>query len=395
MYKKFDVAVVGGGPCGGYIAGKIASKGYNIAVFEQNKQIGQPQNCAGLITSRVFDIINIPKKSIVQNTIKGANIHSPSGNILTIGGDKVHALAINRTKFDQEIMKKAVEKGTQLLLQNKILSAQRTEDFIELKTSKNENIRCKLLIGADGPYSKIRNIFNLSHPTEYLRGIGAEITGCNLNPDFVEIFVGRNVAPGFFSWIIPINNKGTLARIGLCIGENATYSPSYYFSNMFKKMESSLYLENTKIFRKIGGIIPLGFLKKTYDSNILLVGDAAAQVKPTSGGGIYPGLICANNGSSVAIEALKNNNFSLKLLKKYQKLCLNAIGRELSIGMKFRKIFLNLTDKQLDSYIEKFNNPNISNLISKYGDIDFPSKIIVPLLTKAPSLIKLIPNIIK
>ena len=63
--------------------------------------------------------------------------------------------------------------------------------------------------------------------------------------------------------------------------------------------------------------------------------------------------------------------------------------------MKFRKIFKNLTDKQMDKYIVKFQNPKITEVISKYGDIDYPSKLVKPLLKKAPTLIKLIPSIIK
>ena len=65
------------------------------------------------------------------------------------------------------------------------------------------------------------------------------------------------------------------------------------------------------------------------------------------------------------------------------------------MGMKFRKIFKSLTDKQMDKYIEKFQNPKITEIITRYGDIDYPSKLVKPLLKKTPSLIKLLPNIIK
>jgi len=145
----------------------------------------------------------------------------------------------------------------------------------------------------------------------------------------------------------------------------------------------------------MGGIIPLGLLKKTYASNVLVVGDAAAQVKPTSGGGIYTGLLSASHCASVAIEALQENNFSSLFLKKYQKLFYSDIGMELFFGMKFRRIYKNLSDNQMDKYIKKFQNPKITEIISKYGDIDYPSKLVKPLLKKIPTLIGLIPTIIK
>ena len=71
------------------------------------------------------------------------------------------------------------------------------------------------------------------------------------------------------------------------------------------------------------------------------------------------------------------------------------IGRELKNGMRFRTIFKNLTDTQMDKYVEKFKNLEIAEIITKHGDIDYPSKLVRPLLKKAPSLIKIAPKIIK
>ena len=154
-------------------------------------------------------------------------------------------------------------------------------------------------------------------------------------------------------------------------------------------------LQSIKITKHIAGTIPLGALKKTAASNVMLVGDAAAQVKPTSGGGVYPGLLCAQYCSSVAIEALENNDFTSHFLKKYHMLWSKEIGRELFLGMKFRKIFKNLDDKKIDKYVEKINNKKSIDVICKYGDIDYPSKLAFPLLKKTPSLVKMLPFVFK
>jgi len=393
--KECDVAIIGGGPIGGYVAKKIAQNGFKVAVFEEHKKIGDPLKCAGLVTPRVFDFLDFSEELVVQNRIKGAHIHSPSDHILTIGGDKIHALAIDRSEFDREMINYSVEEGADIFLENKVTSAKKNENHIELKTSQNNDIKCKLLIGADGAYSKTRDWLNLPKPTEILNGIGAELTNTNLDPDFVELFVGKNIAPGFFAWVIPTNENGTNARIGLCTVQNSAHPPKYYLSNLFKNKNLSPYLKDAKISQNIGGSIPLGALKKTYSSNVLLVGDSAAQVKPTSGGGIYTGLLCATHCSSVAVESLNENDFSSNFLKKYHKLWMADIGRELNLGMKFRNISKNLTDNQMDKYIGKFQNSEITEIITKYGDIDYPSKLVKPLLKKAPSLIKLLPNILK
>lgn len=393
--KDYDAAIIGGGPIGGYVAKKIAQNGFKVAVFEEHKKIGDPLKCAGLVTPRVFDFLDFSEELVVQNRIKGAHIHSPSNHILTIGGDRIHAFAIDRSEFDREMINYSVEEGADIFLEDKVTSAKKNGIHIELKTSQNNDIKCKLLIGADGAYSKTREWFNLPKPTEILNGIGAELTNTNLDPDFVELFVGKNIAPDFFAWIIPTNENGTNARIGLCTIQNSAHLPKYYLSNLFKSKNLSPYLKDAKIKQNIGGSIPLGTLKKTYSSNVLLVGDSAAQVKPTSGGGIYTGLLCAARCSSVALESLHKNDFTSNFLRKYHKLWSADIGRELFLGMKFRKIFKSLTDNQMDKYIEKFQNSEITEIITKYGDIDYPSKLVKPLLKKAPSLIKLLPNIIK
>jgi len=393
--EKYDVIVVGGGPIGSCLAGDISKENYNVALFEKSTNIGTPLSCAGLVTSRVFEYTGKYVEASIQNKIKGANIHSPSNNILTIGGEKTYAFVINRNTFDKKIIEKAKEKGADVFLGHNVISSYRTKNQIEIKTSKNLNVTAPLVIGADGPFSVIRDRFISYKPKDYLRGIGAEVTDVDMDPDFVEIFVGKKLAPGFFAWIIPTNKKGTSARIGLCVDKNSEKSPKYYFENLFKNKTSSNFLENAKIKKYIGGVIPLGYLKKTYEDNCMLVGDAAAQVKPTSGGGIYTGLLCSKYCSSVAISSLQKKDFSQKFLKKYHKKWTKDIGFELSLGMKFRKIYKNLSDQQMDKYIKKFSEPKIVEVLNEYGDIDFPSKLVKPLLKKYPSLVKFAPTFLK
>ncbi|RLF29285.1 MAG: hypothetical protein DRN05_02030 [Thermoplasmata archaeon] len=401
--KKYDAAIIGGGPIGGYVAKNLADMGFNVALFEEHKKIGYPLKCAGIVSHRIFKFSDIPPQGkIVQNRIRGAHIHSPSGRILTIGGDKVHAFVIDRPKLDEELVKKAEKSNADIFLQSKMVYARRTTKGIvaELKQGNSssyvEHVECDLLIGADGVYSKTREIFQFPQPTEILHGIGVEVTKTCLDPNFVEIFLGKNIAPGFFAWIIPTSRDGSEARIGLCVAEKKQRHPlKKHLSFLLKNSFASHFLCDAEIVRHTGGSIPLGMLKKTVDSNIMLVGDAAAQVKPTSGGGIYTGLLCATLCSSVAADALQRKEYSPWSLGRYHRLCMDRIGRELSVGMKLRTLFKNLDDKQIDKYVEMLDDEKIRYVISKYGDIDYPSKLVFPLLKKKPSLLTFIPSLIK
>lgn len=395
MGISVDIGIVGAGPIGGYIAANLADYVDTIAIFEQHKEVGKPVNCAGLITPRVFEEFSILTKNIVQNEIKGAHIHSPSGNTLTIGGNKTHAYSIDRTAFDQYLISSAEKKNVSLFLHEKVISAQTQYKTIELQTSKNNIIESSCLIGADGPYSKIRDVFGLPQPKEFLRGIGAIVSNVELDPNYVEVFVGNNIAPGFFAWMIPIDKDGTKARIGLCVSKNHDKSPNIYFNRLFKSQPTAPFLQDAKIKQKMGGIIPLGPLNQTVTDNVLVVGDAAAQVKPTSGGGIYPGLQSAKYCVSTIKEAYKKQSYTHQDLLPYHEAWKKDIGRELNLGMQFRRIYTKFTDKQFDKYIQKFNQETIIQTISEHGDIDYPSKLVKPLIKKAPSLLTLLPQIIR
>ncbi|MCX6663149.1 MAG: NAD(P)/FAD-dependent oxidoreductase [Euryarchaeota archaeon] len=391
---EYDIAVAGGGPVGCFVTEQLASKGRHVAVFEEHRTIGEPVHCAGLVTQRVFDITKCSQIGLVQNKIYGAHIHSPAGATLTIGGETVHGLVINRKRFDETLFQNAHSAGVSLFTGYKVVSAKKQENHITLTIQKDEQtltVRCNILIGADGPYSSIRKIFGFPHPIEMLQGIGAELSDTALDPRFVHIFVGRIVAPGFFAWIIPTNVHGTTARIGLCIGKQSNHPLQHYFTALLQQP----LLQGTNVMKRFGGVIPLGPLKKTVDDHVMLVGDAAAQVKPTSGGGIYPGLFCAAQCAIVAEESLQKQQFDVQFLKHYHRKWTKEIGRELFLGMRFRKMFTSLTDEQLVKYLEKLNNQKTIDVINTHGDIDYPSRLALPLIRTSPSLLSLAPAMLK
>ena len=392
--NTYDVAVVGGGPIGCFVAQQLAIKGMPVALYEEHDTIGQPLHCAGLVTQRVFDITHCSPEGIVQNTIYGAHIHSPSGSILTIGGDKKHGLVINRQRFDETLAHHAQQAGADLNVEHKVMNVQHHGNQMALtiqQHNKTSTTYCNIVIGADGPHSHVRKTFRFPHPTEMLQGIGAELANTSLDPKFVHIFLGHHIAPGFFAWVIPTNTQGTTARIGLCIKKQSTHPLQQYFTTLFQQP----LLQEAEVTQKFGGVIPLGPLKKTAADHLMLVGDAAAQVKPTSGGGIYTGLLCATHCAEIAEAAIQQQRYDERTLQLYHTRWTKEIGRELSLGMRFRRIFTNFTDTQLIKYLEKLQNQKTLEVINTYGDIDYPSRLTLPLLRASPSLLSLVPSMLK
>ena len=390
--KSYDCIVVGGGPVGCYTAQNIAENGFSISLYEEHPEIGSPVRCAGLVTKRVLDFCHPTISNSVLIPIKGAHIHSPSGEVLTIGGNTVHAYVIDRAKFDRCLMKQAMSNGTKININKKIVSVKKKEDKIICTYkhgNKTSSVQSRMIIGADGPHSIVRRSFLFPKPTEFLQGIGADVSNISLDPQFVEIFINTRYAPGFFAWIIPNNETGTSARIGLCVSQKYRRLLKIGF-NKFQK-ERLLY--DVKIESHIGGEIPLGPLKNTTQSQVMLVGDAAAQIKPTSGGGLYPGLWCAKRCADVAINALNDGLFNQKVLRKYHQRWTQEIGRELAKGMQFRRLYVKFTNKEISKILHLLNTPKVLRTITKFGDIDYPSRLVLPLMKTAPSLIQGIPNL--
>lgn len=390
-----DVVVIGAGPIGGYVSKILAEHQVTTALVEEHQTIGYPVHCAGLVSPRVFEQFGIQHNQIIQNTIKNAQIHSPKGHILRMDSNKIQAYSINRPQFDKCIVNEAEKKGVTIFTHEKALSFQKNPQNIDVITSSGLHIKSKIVIGADGPYSRVREVFGFPKPKELLRGIGAQLVDTNLDGATVEIFVGKKVAPGFFAWIIPTNSKGTKAHIGLCIQRNALQPPIHHLKNLLLNPLLANYISGASIENYTGGVIPLGPLEQTSDERVLLVGDAAAQVKPTSGGGIFPGLVCAKYCANTVYTSLLSQQYGARFLQKYHVLWKKDIGKELARGMYFRKIFTNLSDKQIDKYIKIFQQESIRNVIAEHGDIDYPSRLLKPLLKKKPSFVRFLPQVVK
>ena len=170
---------------------------------------------------------------------------------------------------------------------------------------------------------------------------------------------------------------------------NDNGAPSKYLTALIKKKG----LEDAERLKIISGAIPIGPPKRTYADNILIVGDAAAQTKPLSGGGLYTGMRAARWAAMTAVEALKSRDLSAKRLSEYEDRWRADIGKELDRGLLMRRAFVKMTDKKLDEVGRLLDRDDAKEVLAT-GDIDYPSKIASPLLRQVPSLIKFSPQLI-
>ena len=103
----------------------------------------------------------------------------------------------------------------------------------------------------------------------------------------------------------------------------------------------------------------------------MVVGAAAGQVKPTTGGGIYYGLLCADMGVSSLHRALGNDALSAKSLASYERAWKRRLGRELKTGYLARRLYEHLSDRQVDRLFDIIQSHGIAEALLKADDLSF------------------------
>jgi len=401
---KYDVVVVGAGPVGSTAARYAALNGAKVLLLEEDASVGSPVGCTGLLSTRAVAECDLkPSDEFVFNSVRGAFVHAPNGQCLPIDGKQTRAYVVSRKNFDRALAVMAVEEGVELSLrtravgfENKNLETSKQgkeSPQIKLRILRNgspETICTSVVIGADGVKSRIASYAGLEKPSRILPGIQIEAPYASDDSDFVELFPG-SFAPGFFAWTAPVNEK--VSRIALALEPGLAWKSSQEDCSPLSYLEKFLRSNSHVKERYSGGMldfvvggIPIGPQEKTVSNGILLVGDAAGQAKPTSGGGIYTGAFAAKIAGNVAAKAALEGDTSAKRLSEYDQLWRKGLGKELEIGMKIHDYMGKLEDRQLNDLIGSLNTPSILNTITEYGDMDHPSVLMRKLMFSGNSL---------
>ncbi|HKZ63294.1 MAG TPA: NAD(P)/FAD-dependent oxidoreductase [Thermoplasmata archaeon] len=380
----FDVLVIGGGPVGGTVAGAVAARGYRVALVEEHREIGEPVQCGGLVTPRVFDLV--PGRETIVNEVHGAEIFVPSGRRMEIDAGRTEAVVVDRAKFDQAIVSHALRRGVKSFLGAKALAGGYSDGGVDVLVDQDgasRRLTAQILVGADGVQSGVAKWFKILRPKHILPGFEVEMTGVTGDPGLVKLFVGNEIAPGFFGWIIPSGEDS--GRVGLCVREGNAFA---YLERMIAWGPVKQFVKRAQPLMYIAGGIPLGFPRRTYADRVMIVGDAACQVKGTSGGGIYAGLRAAVHCADTAVEALEAGDFSARQMRRYHKAWSGTMGKELRKDLAIFESFARLKDREMEELFDIFSQPEMVRIIEEHGDIDFPSKVGWRLLREEPRLLK-------
>ncbi len=354
-----DVIVVGAGPAGNNTALALASKGYAVSVIDPKENIGD-KLCTGLVGEECFR--NYPiEPELVYREIDVATVVAPSSAGIHFETPSPVAKVVDRVAYVSSFAKRAIEAGARYYLGQRVLKIRHDRDRIEVTT--NEGLRyTKALVLAAGFGSQLNRQLGFGTVGDYVVGIQALVETQELNE--VQVYLGRDVAPGFFAWLVPTHPGQALA--GLLVRRNA---PDRFAK--FLNLRSEEGTISGMVSKPTCWGIPLRPLGKTYHERLLVVGDAAGQVKPTTGGGIYYSLLASEVAADTLDDALQEGDFSAGRLARYQQEWKGLLAREFEVGYSARRLFEFLGDGHISALVDQASKNGFVASLANSPDVSF------------------------
>jgi flavin-dependent dehydrogenase len=293
--------------------------------------------------------------------------------------EKIQAYVVNRLLLDKAITSKAQSRGAQYFFSSPVIDIIPEKDSIQAETlcsGVKDIFSARVMVLANGFKPELPRKLGLGKVKSFLVGAQAEVEANNV--DEFEIYFGQEIAPGAFAWLVPTSTNK--AYVGLLATSQAKLYLQKFLNNLFS--QGKITSREVEIRQKA---IPLGTLARSYGDRLLVIGDAAGQVKPTTGGGIYFGHLGARIAAEVLYEALSSDNLTAGQLSRYQKQWKAKMGNELSRGYWARWVYAKLSDRQIEGILNMLNSDGMAEALLNSGNFSFDwhSKLILAVLRRS------------
>ena len=355
MKNEYDVIVVGGGPAGSMAARFAAEQGASVIMLEKDRDIGYPVRCGEAVSKTGIEEFIESDDAFISSTINKFAMVAPNGTEVVLPyGETVYVL--ERRIFDYELAKQAASYGAEIITRayvNGLLFDDGKVSGVKFEyKGTQQELKAKVVIAADGVESRVGRWAGIKTHTDFKEMEGCvQVTAANIdvNPNTLYFYFGKDVAPEGYFWIFPKRNKTANIGLGVSgkIGKNK--SAQQYLDNFME----SRYPDAPVLTRVAGGVPSSITLEKISAPGIILVGDAARQVNPLSGGGIVSGMIGGKIGGKIVGEAIKRND--LNHILTYDKAWRDRLGKRHEIFDRIKNGIYNFSDKKFNSIANSFS----------------------------------------
>jgi digeranylgeranylglycerophospholipid reductase len=361
----YDVIVVGAGAVGSYVARRLAQLGHRVAVFEAKEAVGSKVCCSGIVSRECYDLFHPGEdKETVVREASSARFFAPSGQSLTLAKDTVQAYIVDRAAFDIAQAKKAQEAGADYFVQSRVTDVLAERKWCQVSVSRlgrRQRFQARAVVLACGFGSTLPEELGMGKISDFLFGAQTEVK-TEINE--VEVYFDQELAPGGFAWLVPTSAGRGLA--GVISRQRASPLLKGFLSKL--TADRSLDGNNLEIRQEA---IPLGVLPRTYGKRVLVVGEAAGQVKPTTGGGIYFGLLCAELATKTLHQALLADDLSSKRLSRYQREWRSEIAADLRLDYLARRLYTRLNNEQIEQVFDLMISSRIPEELLQWKEFSF------------------------
>lgn len=344
LRARYDLIVVGAGPAGSMAAWTAAKAGVSVLLLEKRQEIGSPVRCAEGVGRSALQAILEPQPRWIAATVSRAEIIAMTEDKpLRLFNQGSEGYVLERRVFDRELAEQAAIAGAEVRVKcpvvGLLMEGQRVVGVRARLDDIDHEIEAAVVIGADGVESWVGRWAGLTGPLpahEYMTCAQYLLAGVDIDPHCLQFWVLDHEAPGGYVWAFP---KGDgKANVGLGIQADMAQEPPLAVLNRFIESQPAL-ARGSAVTLITGGVPVTSMPARLVGDGVMLVGDAARQVDPLTGGGIISAMIAGRLAGQVAAEAIEAGAPDAAHLSSYEQAWNHTLGRRLARNYRLRQRF--------------------------------------------------------